>query len=166
MLSVVLMSVFHLTLMSALIRLIFQRLLTLKMLPILFVPTSSLYMVSSVSCLVVHNPVLVVKPSPPSPQVKKPTLIKPSLIPMLVLASHPTPSLTNLPLLPSLISMTLYYIWVVPAHNLLNAFVNTPPVLLLVFSLSNLISTSIIKWSSSTFVTSKMNFVQLQCILS
>ena len=166
MLSVVLMSVFHLTLMSALIRLIFQKLLTPKMLPMLFVPTSSLYMVSFVSCLVVHNPVLVVKPSPPSLQAKKLTLIKLSLIPMLVLASPPTPSLTNLPLPPSLISMILYYIWVVPAHNLLNDFVNIPPVLSLVFSPSNLISILIIRWSSSTFVTSKMNFVQLQCILS
>ena len=137
-----------------------------KMLPMLYVLTSLLCMVFSVSCSVVPKSVRMVSQFLHFPPMKKPTLIKPLSILMLVPVSLPIRSLINPLHLPLLISTILSLTWEALVHNSPNAFVNTPPVLLQVFFLSNPISILITKWSSSIFVTSKMNFVQSLCISS
>ena len=163
-LSADLMCVSLLILMSVSILSTYQKSSIPKMLPMLYVLTSLLCMVFSVSCSVVPKSVRMVSQFLHFPLMKKLTSIRLSLILTLVPALLPIRSLINPLHLPLLISMTPSLIWEVPAHNSPNVFVNTPLVLLRVFFLSNPILILITKWSSSIFVTSKMNFVQLPCI--
>ena len=86
----------------------------------------------------------------------------PMLVPVLLQTlSHISPPRQRL-----LISTTLSPTWVAPALNSPSVFVNMPPELLQVFSLSNPISILITKWLSLISATSKTNFAQSQCILS
>ena len=162
--SVVLMSVSPLIPTCVLILSTYQKSSIPKMLPMLYVLTSLLCMVFSVSCSVVPKSVRMVSQFLHFPPMKKPTLIKPLSILMLVPVSLPIRSLINPLHLPLLISTTPSLIWEAPVHNSPNVFVSTPLVLSQVYFLSNPILILITKWSSSIFATSKMNFVQLPCI--
>ena len=152
--------------MFALIHLIYQKWLILKMPLTRSVLILSPSMVFSALCSVAPNLALVAKPLPHFLLTKKPISTKLSSTPMLVPASLQTLSHINPPHQPLLIFTTHSPTWVAPVLNSPSVFVNMLLVHLQVFSLSNPISTLITKWLSLISVILKMNFAQSQCILS
>ena len=149
--------------MCVLILSIYQKSSIPKMLPMLYVLTSLLYMVFSASCSAVPKSARTVNQFLHFRPMKKLILIKLLSILTPVPALLPTHSLINPLHLPLLISTILSLIWEAPAHSLPNVFVNTLLVLSRVSFLSNPILILITKWSSSIFVTSKMNFALSLC---
>ena len=143
---------------------IYQKSSIPKMRLMLCVLTSLLCTVFSVSCSVVRKSVRMVSQFLHFPPTRKLTLIKLLSILMLVPVSLLIHSLINLLHLPLLISTILSLTWEAPVRNSPNGFVSTLLVLSRVFSLSNPILILITKWSSSIFVTSKMNFALSLCI--